>query len=120
MNDLAELESRGLAELAACADEAALRAWNTAWFGKAGHVPAALKGVGTYQGDKRAYGQQANQLKDKLTKAHDAALAAAQDRALAHSLATEKLDITLPGRPVPRGRLHPSTRTLRHITAIFA
>ncbi len=120
MTELADLESRALTELAACADEAALRAWNTTYFGKSGLVPAAMKGVGAFQGDKRAYGQQANHLKDTLTRAYDAALAAAQERALEHSLATEKLDVTLPGRPVPRGRLHPSTRTLRLIQSIFA
>ena len=33
MSDLASLEQRALAELHACADEAALRAWNTRYFG---------------------------------------------------------------------------------------
>jgi phenylalanyl-tRNA synthetase alpha chain len=120
MSDLADLQSRGLAELAACAEEAALRAWHTTWFGKSGHVPAALKSVGAFQGDKKAYGQQANQLKDTLTKAYEAALEAKKEEALQHSLATEKLDITLPGRPVPRGKLHPSTRIIRVIRGIFA
>jgi phenylalanyl-tRNA synthetase alpha chain len=120
MNELDELETRGLAELAACADEASLRVWHSTYFGKSGLVPAALKAVGTHQGDKRAYGQKANQVKEALGTAYASALEEAQRRALEKSLATEKLDITLPGLPVPRGRLHPSTRTLRLITALFA
>ena len=36
------------------------------------------------------------------------------------SLAEESVDVTLPGRPVVRGRLHPSTQTLRAIYGIFA
>jgi phenylalanyl-tRNA synthetase alpha chain len=121
LNELTELESRALAELSACADEAALRAWNSRYFGKSGEVPAALKAVGSVPGDQRkAYGQKANQVKETLTQAYEKALAAEQERRLEHSLKTEKLDITLPGRPVPRGRLHPSTRTLRLIYDIFA
>ena len=43
MSDLAALEQRALAELQACTDEAALRAWHTHYFGKQGEVPLALK-----------------------------------------------------------------------------
>ncbi|MGL4550866.1 MAG: phenylalanine--tRNA ligase subunit alpha [Gemmataceae bacterium] len=121
MADLSELESRAAAELAASADEPALRAWNARYFGKDGEVALALKAVGSVPPDQRkAYGQNANRIKEALSRAYDDALASAKDRALEHSLATEKLDISLPGRPVPRGRLHPSTRTLRLITSIFA
>jgi len=39
---------------------------------------------------------------------------------LEHALQTERLDVTLPGRPLARGRLHPATQTLRQIVAIWA
>src|SRR5262245_54831273 len=121
MSALADLESRGLAELQACPDEAALRQWNTRYFGKEGEVPVALKKVGTVPPDQRkAYGQQANQVKERLSKEYEAALAREKERALELSLATEKLDVTLPGRAVPRGRLHPSTQVLRRIYGVFA
>src|SRR5258708_2752339 len=61
MSDLAALEQRAQAELAACGDEAALRAWHTKYFGKSGEVLQALKGVGAIAADqRRAYGQEAN------------------------------------------------------------
>src|SRR5260370_6655948 len=102
---LTELEQRALAELKACADEAALRAWNTRYFGKQGEVVLALKGVGGVPADQRkAYGQQANQIKETLTRAYETALADEKERALARSLAEDKVDVTLPGRPTPRGR----------------
>ena len=41
-------------------------------------------------------------------------------RALDRDLSAPPIDVTLPGRPVPRGRLHPSTQTLRAIYSIFA
>jgi phenylalanyl-tRNA synthetase alpha chain len=116
------MERRALEELNACADEAALRAWNTRYLGKDGEVNQALKGIGQIadKKEKAAYGQQGNQVKGNLTQAHETAQAAIKQRALEHSLATEKLDVTLPGRSLPRGRLHPSTQALRAITAIFA
>src|SRR6516165_10476885 len=121
MSDLSELEQRALAELAACKDEAALRAWNTRYFGKQGEVLAAVKRVGSVPpAERKAYGQQANQIKEVLTLAHEQALAAEKERALERSLTGPGLDVTLPGRPAPRGRLHLSTQTLRRIYAVFA
>ncbi|HEV3115736.1 MAG TPA: phenylalanine--tRNA ligase subunit alpha, partial [Gemmataceae bacterium] len=121
MSDLASLEQRGLAELQASADEAALRAWHTKYFGKSGEVTLALKEVGKVPPEERkAYGQEANRIKVALTNAYEQALAKEKEKQLQQSLTAEAIDVTLPGRPVPRCRLHPSTQTLRTISAIFA
>jgi phenylalanyl-tRNA synthetase alpha chain len=121
MSDLATLEQRALADLNACGDEAALRAWHTQYFGKQGEVALAVKEVGKVPpAERRAYGQEANRIKEALTQAHEAALAQAKERALARSLAEDALDVTLPGRPVPRGRLHITTQVMREIYTIFA
>jgi phenylalanyl-tRNA synthetase alpha chain len=121
MNELADLEQRALAELRDCRDEAGLRAWNTRYFGKQGEVLQAVKKVGGVPPEqRRAYGQQANQVKENLTRAYDARVAEEKERDLARSLTGQALDVTLAGRPVPRGRLHVSTQTLRTIYAIFA
>jgi phenylalanyl-tRNA synthetase alpha chain len=121
MSDLASLEQRGLDELRHCADEAALQAWNTKYFGKQGEVTLALKKVGEFPpAERRTYGQQANQVKVNLTKAYEETEAKVKDKALERSLAADALDATLPGRPVQRGRLHVATRTLRSICSIFA
>src|SRR5439155_21161811 len=89
--------------------------------GKQGEVIAALKAVSTVpQAEKRAYGQEANRIKDTLTQAYEVALAAKKELALEASLKAAPLDVTLPGRPAPRGRLHPATRVMREICAVFA
>src|SRR5262245_34284478 len=120
MDSLGDLERRALEELNGLADEAALRAWNSKYFGPKGEVPAALKKVGAQPPAERpAYGQKANQVKVALTQAYESALLREKERALERSLATEKLDVTLPGRVPARGRLHPSTQTLRAICGIF-
>ncbi|HMC67285.1 MAG TPA: phenylalanine--tRNA ligase subunit alpha [Gemmataceae bacterium] len=121
MSILASLEERALAELNGCADEAALRAWHTKYFGKQGEMTLALKGVGEVPAAERpAFGREANRVKLSLTAAHEAALAELKKKELERNLATEAVDVTLPGRPLPHGRLHLATRVLRQVYAIFA
>ena len=121
MSDLTALEQRARAELEGCADEAALRGWNTRYFGKQGEVLLALKKVAEVPPEgRRAYGQEANRIKESLTQEFEAKLARLKDQALQQSLTAQGLDVTLPGRPPQRGRLHLATKTLREIYAIFA
>jgi phenylalanyl-tRNA synthetase alpha chain len=119
--DLAALEQRAVAELTDAADEAALRAWNQKYFGKTGEIALALRRVGEVPpADRKGYGQEANRIKEALTQRYDQALAAAQERELARSLAEDRIDVTLPGRAPAIGRLHPATGILRRIYAVFA
>ncbi len=121
MSTLSSLEQRALSELQACGDEAALRLWNTKYLGKAGELTLALKEIGKVPPAERpAYGQEVNRVKETLTAAYEAARQQEKEKALARSLSADALDVTLPGRPVPRGRLHLATRILREISAIFA
>jgi len=65
MSDLAELEKQALAELEACTDKAGLRAWHTKYFGKQGLVLLAVKKVSEVPpAERRAYGQEANRIKE--------------------------------------------------------
>ncbi|HEY1861839.1 MAG TPA: phenylalanine--tRNA ligase subunit alpha, partial [Gemmataceae bacterium] len=121
MSDLTSLEQRALSELQACADEDALRAWNTRYFGKQGEVALALKKVGEVPpAERKTHGQAANRIKETLTQSYERAVAESKERALAQSLSANPLDVTLPGRRVPIGRLHVSRKTLRSIYAAFA
>jgi phenylalanyl-tRNA synthetase alpha chain len=120
-DDLKTLETAGLAELRSAADETALRAWNTKFFGDKGQMKAALSGIGKVPpAERKNYGQEANRVKVALESAYETALAAAKEKALELSLTTNPLDVTLPGRPRTRGRLHPATQILRQIYAVFA
>ena len=97
-----------------------MRAWHTRYFGKQGEVPQALSQIGKIPPDERkTYGQQANQVKVALSQAYETALAADKARALAQSLASESLDVTLPGRTPcarPAAPLHANApRHLRHL-----
>src|SRR3954454_22661376 len=115
--DLAALERQALAELAAAADdEPALRAWNSKYFGKQGELALALRRIGEVPpADRKAYGQDANRIKEALTAKYEEALAAEQERGLTKSLSENPIDVTLPGRLPSPGRLHLATQVLRRI-----
>src|SRR5436190_22391861 len=96
VSELADLERQAMVELAACPDEAALRTWHTQYFGKTGAMVLALRRVGEVPAaDRKAFGQEANRVKESLTKAYEVALAARQTADLIRSLAQDKVDITL-------------------------
>jgi phenylalanyl-tRNA synthetase alpha chain len=121
LDKLDELEKEALAELGSAGDSQALHAWEIRYLGKKGQITQALRSLGELPHEERpAVGQRANQVKEKL----EAALAAREEeiraQEVARSLETGAIDVTLPGRPVPTGRLHPSTQTLRRIYAIWA
>jgi phenylalanyl-tRNA synthetase alpha chain len=121
MSDLAELEKQALAELNSSSDETGLRAWHSKYFGKHGAIPAAVKKVSEVPpAERRAYGQEANRIKEGLIKAYEERQQKQSETQLARELQSDALDVTLPGRPIRRGRLHVATQDMRRITAIFA
>ena len=116
-----ELQTTALAELATCTDEPALKVWSSKYLGKAGALTEALKKLGTLPAAERpAYGQGVNQVKQVLQAAEDVKTRELAEAELQRSLATDVVDVTLPGRPLVQGRLHPATQTMRRILAIFA
>jgi phenylalanyl-tRNA synthetase alpha chain len=119
--DLAALEQRALDELNACADELGLQGWNGKYLGKTGELTLALKKIGELPAAERpTYGQKVNQVKQALTKASEQRQEAVRHLELNKSLTSEALDVTLPGRPMRRGRLHVATQVMRKIMAVFA
>src|SRR5437868_3945415 len=107
MEELVVLERKALEELHGCGDEPGLRAWNARYLGDKGEVKRAFERIRTLPKDQKpAFGQKANDVKQRLTKEYEEALKAQKERDLRRSLAEESVDVTLPGRPVVRGRLH--------------
>ena len=118
---LVELEKEAQAALCAVADEQALAGWYGAYLGRKGKITEAVKALGSLQREDRpAYGQRVNEAKRLLEAAHEARRAAIVQSAQDEALLADQVDVTLPGRLVLPGRLHPATRTLREICAVFA
>ncbi|MDT8449202.1 MAG: phenylalanine--tRNA ligase subunit alpha [Wenzhouxiangellaceae bacterium] len=109
-----------LAELAGTADLRALDEVRVAWLGRKGKLTAELKALGKLPPDeRRAAGQAVNELKRELTAAIESRKAELERAALDERLATETVDVTLPGRNVDPGGGHPVTRAMSRILEIF-
>ena len=100
-----------------------LRAWDAvrvATLGKQGRLTALLKQLGTLPPDeRRARGAALNDLRDTLAAAIEARRAELEAEALNARLAAETIDVTLPPPPKPHGLIHPITRTMEEMAAIF-
>ncbi|TAK13831.1 MAG: phenylalanine--tRNA ligase subunit alpha [Anaerolineae bacterium] len=121
LKELDVIEKDGLAALAAAEDEDALAAWRTAHLGRKSGLMAAFDGMKDLSKEERPQvGRRANEVKQALEGALEKKLVAVRQATLEASLAGEHLDVSLPGRALPLGRLHPVNQTLRRIYAIFA
>jgi phenylalanyl-tRNA synthetase alpha chain len=99
----------------------ALDALRVALLGKSGVITEQLKALGKLPPDERkARGEQVNVVKVRLGEAIAARKALLERAALEARLASERVDVTMPGRAVDQGTQHPVTRTIERITAIFA
>ena len=79
-----------------------------------------MKTLGALPPDQRkAAGEAINRVRDTLGDALSARKAAIDEAVLTARLATETIDVTLPGRDAARGGLHPVSRTLERIADIF-
>jgi phenylalanyl-tRNA synthetase alpha chain len=121
LEQLDELERQAQSALAATTSERALAAWNAEYLGRKGKVTEAVRAVGNLpRGDRPAYGKRANQVKLRLEGAYQTRVEAVMREDKPPSSVADQLDVTLPGRKVRPGRLHPITRTLRQIYGVFA
>jgi len=121
LDKLRELKEQALRELEAVGDSQALDQWRITHLGKKSPLNQVLRGVGRLPKEERPIvGQRGNEVKLALEAAYEKRVQALKAEEMARALAAESLDVTLPGRPVSLGRLHPSTQALRQIYAIFA
>jgi phenylalanyl-tRNA synthetase, alpha subunit (EC 6.1.1.20) len=121
VNELERLQEEALQALEALDTEEALQAWYAGYLGRRSRLMEAFAALGTLPRELRpAIGRKANEVKEALEAAYAARREALRQAALRRELEAPPLDVTLPGRPVRAGRLHPATRTLREIVAIFA
>ncbi len=118
---LGEMRARALAELATIEASDALEEWRTRYLGRErGELTSVLKGLGKLPGDDRKrVGQAANEVKVALEQALEARRGELRQRDQASALERERLDVTLPGRTIPRGHTHPLSLVTRDLARIF-
>ncbi len=120
MQNLDAVKTKWLEAAAAAASAAALEEVRVKALGKSGEVSALMKGLGALSPDeRREAGAKLNAVKDAVAAAIEARKAVLADAELDERLKSERVDVTLPARPEPEGRLHPISQTIDEIVAIF-
>ena len=121
MNDnLQTMIDDAVALFAAATDGAALANAKARFLGKEGLLTQQMKGLGLLKGEVRAQaGKALNETKQAIEQALAARQQALDQAALQERLAAEAIDVTLPGRGMGQGGLHPVTLTIDRIERIF-
>ncbi len=121
MTTIEQLTEQALQQTAAAADLDALDALRVAWLGKSGQITLQLKQLGALPAEQRKVaGEGINRAKDAVSDAIAARKAALEQAALAQRLASERIDVTLPGRGLLPANAHPVSKTLERISEIFS
>ena len=122
---LDELKQTALRELEAVNDLANLESWRVRYLGRKSELTNMLRGLADLPIEERkSAGAAANRIKDELAvvleQKNEVLKTAGQQQILnTNETAAARGDITLPGRPVPTGRIHPISETFNEICDIF-
>ena len=120
MDELDGLLTETDAALATASDLRALDAVRVGVLGKQGRLTGLLKALGGLPPEeRRERGAGLNRLRDQLTEHIEARRTELEAQELAGRLASERLDITLPPPPPSAGLIHPISRTMEEMAAIF-
>lgn len=120
MEDIDNLLSEALARLNDCNDLAKLDELRVQYLGKKGQFTERLKSLGSLSPEEKPKaGQAINAAKRDFQQQLEAKKDQLQQSAIEAKLAAEKIDVTLPGRGMVGGGLHPVTITMRRIASLF-
>jgi phenylalanyl-tRNA synthetase alpha chain len=119
-NQLEAIERSSQERLTAAASEEEVEALRHELLGRSGELTLLMRQLGSVPAeDRRAVGQQANEIRNRLTSAIGERLTALRSHGLEERLAAEAIDMSAPGRPMRVGHLHPVLTTIRDLREIF-
>lgn len=118
---LEQMRQQAMAAIASASSEEALNEIRVKYLGRKGELTGLMKGLGSLSAEDRPkVGQLVNVVKDQLEGAVEQAMSSARAAATAQRLATERIDVTLPGRRRRLGSKHPVTLVVEEVSEIFA
>ncbi|EGO62396.1 phenylalanine--tRNA ligase subunit alpha [Acetonema longum] len=118
--ELEELRKASAAEFRTAADLDELYELKVKYLGKKGSLTNVLRGVGALSPQERpVIGQIVNEIRVELEQIINQRSDELKEIELERRLASERIDVTLPGRKTQLGNRHPITLTLNHMKSIF-
>ncbi|OOR99179.1 phenylalanine--tRNA ligase subunit alpha [Haemophilus paracuniculus] len=120
-SNLDNIVQQAVAAVSAASDTAALEALKVEYFGKKGHFTLLMQGLRDVPADERpAVGQKINDAKLIAQNALNEKKEALEAAELNAKLASESIDVSLPGRGADLGGLHPVSITIERVTKFFS
>jgi len=121
LQQLDALRARALAELEPITVSSTLDEWDTRYLGRNRGELKSLSSVmpKLSKEERPIVGQKINAVKAELEKQLSLKRETLKQRELMQALEDERIDITLPGRTLPEGHMHPISRTILEVTQIF-
>ena len=120
MSDLNLLAESAQSAIDAASDLTQLDALRVEYLGKKGKITGQLKNLGQLAAEERpAAGQEINRVKQAIQAQIESRKKALAEAEINQRLAAETVDITLPGRALEQGGLHPVTLTMTRIERMF-
>jgi phenylalanyl-tRNA synthetase alpha chain len=114
-------EKQALSELEIITDLESLRTWKSTYLAKTGPLAEISRGMGKLSAEERPrVGQRINATKQALQSAYDQLETRLSSAARNAELERDRVDVTLPGRPIEAGRLHIITQVIRDVERVFA
>lgn len=117
---LQTLQAEALQELELADSQQALNDLRVKYMGKKGALTEVLRGMGSLSPEERPIiGQVANEVRAAIEQKLEEKLSNLERQETDRRLASETIDVTLPGRPVQQGAVHPLNKVIREIEEIF-
>ena len=118
--NLSDLLNDALNEIEECKTLNNLEKLRVKYLGKKGQITSQLKKLGSMKTDQKpSFGQEINKIKNQIEAKVKAKKIELKKSSIATNIATQSIDITLPGRKSLTGSIHPITTTLSDIENIF-
>ena len=120
MSDLAKLEQEAMQAIKRCTDLDSLEKKRVEYLGKRGFVTLLLRSLSTYSAsERRDRGALINVVKKRIGLLINTQRELLERLSIENQLQSEAVDVSLPGRSVDVGGIHPVTRTLERIQQFF-
>lgn len=120
MNKLSEILTSASVSAESAGTLAELEQVKVAYLGKKGQLTQLLKTLGSLSSEERPkVGAEINKAKQSLSTLIEQKKSDLNEQLINEKLASETIDITLPGRARQKGQLHPVTQTLERISTLF-
>ena len=121
MSDLKKIREEFLSKLKSKLDLNQIGQVKSDLFGKDGLITNKFKKIATISdSERKKYATELNNIKDELQDLINLKISEIEILEVNEKLKNEKIDVTLPERPIIRGKIHPVSQTIDEISSIFS